>query len=127
MYVFSQSASDSSVELERLRQLARTAQIINSRLSLEQVLNEVIDTVVALTGAERGFIVLQDQTSGHFAISVARKINQSDLESEAMRVSRTILEQVIQSGESILTTNAQDDPRFADVESVVDLRLRSLL
>jgi PAS domain S-box-containing protein len=127
LYVFSQSASDSSVELERLRQLARTAQIINSRLSLEQVLNEVIDTVVALTGAERGFIVLQDQTSGQFAISVARKINQSDLESEAMRVSRTILEQVIQSGESILTTNAQDDPRFADVESVVDLRLRSLL
>ncbi|MCS6871935.1 MAG: adenylate/guanylate cyclase domain-containing protein [Anaerolineae bacterium] len=127
LYVLSQSASDSSLELQRLRQLARTAQIINSRLSLDQVLNEVIDTVVALTGAERGFIVLKEQASGQFVIKVARKFDQGDFETEAMRVSRTILEQVIQSGESVLTTNAQDDPRFADVESVFDLRLRSLL
>jgi PAS domain S-box-containing protein len=127
LLAFSQRASDSSVELQQLRELARTSQIINSKLSLDQVLNDVIDTVVTLTGAERGFIMLQDVQSKRFVIGVARKINQSDLETEEMRVSRTVLEYVIQNGEPILTTNAQDDPRFADSESVFDLRLRSLL
>ncbi len=127
LYAFSQLASDSGVELQRLRELARTAQIINSKVRLDQVLNDVIDTVITLTNAERGFIMLQDYVSGHFEISVARKINQNDLEAEEMSVSRTVIQRVVEEGVPILTTNAQDDPRFADAESVFDLRLRSLL
>ncbi len=127
LYAFSQLASDSGVELQQLRQLARTAQVINSKLRLDQVLNDVIDTVITLTNAERGFIMLQNYKSGQFEISVARKINQSDLEAEEMNISRTVIQGVVEEGMPILTTNAQDDPRFADAESVFDLRLRSLL
>ncbi|RMF53634.1 MAG: adenylate/guanylate cyclase domain-containing protein [Chloroflexota bacterium] len=128
LYAFSLRASDGHTELAQLGHLARTGQIINSKRSLDQALNEVIDTVVALTGAERGLIMLQDATnSQQFVVSVARKINQNDLEADEMRVSRTALEQVIRTGEPILTVNAQADPRFADSESVFDLSLRSLL
>lgn len=127
LFAFSQSASDSSLELQQLRHLARITQIINSTLSLDQVLNDVIDTVVSLTNAQRGFIVLQDPHSQEFVLSVARKIALDDLDKEAMRLSRTAVERVIHSGEPLLVTDAQSDPRFAESESVLDLSLRSLL
>ncbi|MFN7211125.1 MAG: GAF domain-containing protein, partial [Aggregatilineales bacterium] len=127
LFTFSQSASDSSLELQQLRHLARITQIINSTLSLDQVLNDVIDTVVSLTNAQRGFIVLQDPHSQEFVLSVARKIAQDDLDKEAMRLSRTAVQRVIQSGEPLLVTDAQSDPRFTESESVLDLSLRSLL
>lgn len=127
LFAFSQSASDSSLELQQLRHLARITQIINSTLSLDQVLNDVIDTVVSLTNAQRGFIVLQDPHSQEFVLSVARKIALDDLDKEAMRLSRTAVERVIHSGSPLLVTDAQSDPRFAESESVLDLSLRSLL
>lgn len=127
LFTFSQTASDSNVELQQLRHLARTAQVINSALSLEQVLNDVIDTVVALTGAERGFIVLDDPTSQQLLLSVARKISQEDLEKSAMRISRTAVKQVVHSGEPLLVIDAQNDPHLAESESVLDLNLHSLL
>src|SRR5690349_18790433 len=55
---------DVQVELQQLRELARTTEIINSLLDLDLVLNDVIDTVISLTGAERGYIVLKDQKTG---------------------------------------------------------------
>lgn len=127
LFTFSQNASDSSLELQQLRHLARITQIINSTLSLDQVLNDVIDTVVSLTNAQRGFIVLQDPHSQEFVLSVARKIALDDLDKEAMRLSRTAVERVIHSGEPLLVTDAQSDPRFAESESALDLSLRSLL
>jgi hypothetical protein len=49
-----------SLEAEnaRLRALADTASVINSSLDLSSVLNEVMDTIIRLTGAERGFLLL---------------------------------------------------------------------
>ena len=51
-----------SVELDQLRALAETTALLNSSLDLNQVLNEVMDKVIALTRAERGYIVLRDPT-----------------------------------------------------------------
>src|SRR5512143_2010443 len=42
-------------EVSRLRALVETSSVINSSLALTTVLNEVMDTIIRLTGAERGF------------------------------------------------------------------------
>jgi len=48
-------ASDAT-ELEQLRALAETTALVNSSLDVNQVLREVMDTVIALTGAERAIL-----------------------------------------------------------------------
>ncbi len=115
------------VELEQLGALAQTTALINSSLDLNEVLNEVMDTVIRLTGAERGYIVLRDEDSGELEFRVARNLDRETLERGEFIVSRTVVRQVAETGQPVLTTNAQADPAYSTQESVVIHALRSIL
>jgi PAS domain S-box-containing protein len=115
------------IELNRLHALAETSALINSSLGLDEVLNRVMDTVIALTGAERGYIMLRDEESGDLNVQVARNLDKETLEQSAFIVSRSVANKVAETGEPVVTTNAQSDPRFAHQESVVSYSLRSIL
>jgi putative nucleotidyltransferase with HDIG domain len=99
---------------------------INSSLGLKRVLEEVMDSLIALMRAERGFLMLRD-SSGELSVRIARGIDHVNLEEEAFIVSRTIVGKVASTGEAILTTNAQEDPRFQNQMSVAAYQLRSIL
>ncbi len=115
-------------DLEAYKNLARTAALINSSLELDQVLNEVMDTVISLTNAERGYLVLvQPESGGELAFKVARNIGRETLEEADFAVSRSVVRQVAVDGEPVLTTDASEDPRFSGQESVVHYNLRSIL
>ncbi len=113
-------------ETARLRALADTSGVINSSLDLSSVLNEVMDTIIRLTGAERGFLMLKNER-GELQFRIARNLERESLDSSAFQVSRTVLSQVAASGEPVVTTNAQADPRFSAQESVVGYNLRSIV
>lgn len=115
------------IELTRLRALADTSALINSSLGLDEVLNRVMDTVIRLTDAERGYIVLRDEHNGSMMIRVARNLDRETIERSSFTVSRSVVNSVAQTGTPVVTTNAQSDPRFAEQESVVSYSLRSIL
>jgi PAS domain S-box-containing protein len=117
-----------SLEAEnaQLRALADTSSVINSSLDLNSVLNQVMDTIIRLTSAERGFLMLKDER-GELQFRIARNVDRESLDSSAFQVSRTVLGQVAESGEPVVTTNAQADPRFSAQESVVGYNLRSIV
>jgi len=106
--------------------LANISQVINSSLHLDDVLRIVMDTIVRLTGAERGFLMLHDQ-AGELSIQVARNWEKETLEASEAALSHTVVNQVLDEGQPILTTNAQQDPRFDSQESIISLNLRSIL
>lgn len=114
-------------ELARYRTLADTAAQLAASLDVQQVLDEAMDSVIALTGAERGYILLRDEDTGEMVFSVARNLDRETLDESGFMVSHTIVEQVIASGQPVVTTNAQDDPRFATQQSVMFFALRSIL
>ncbi|NLX12009.1 MAG: GAF domain-containing protein [Chloroflexi bacterium] len=119
--------ADESIELEQLRALAETTALINSSLDLDQVLNEVMDTVIALTHAERGYIVLRDEDTGEMTFRIARNLDRETIDEGGFIVSRTIVDEVARTGQPVVTTNAQSDPRFSAQESVLIYALRSIL
>jgi PAS domain S-box-containing protein len=106
--------------------LANISQVVNSSLHLDQVLRIVMDTIVRLTGAERGFLMLRD-TDGELRIHIARNWEQETFEASENALSRTVVDRVLIDGQPILTTNARQDPRFDHQESVISLDLRSIL
>jgi PAS domain S-box-containing protein len=114
-------------ELNQLRGLAETSALITSTLELSDVLNQVIDRVIELTGAERGYIVLKSETTGELEFRVARGLDRADLADEDFVISRTIVDQVATTGESLLTESAKDDDRFKEGKSIVNLKLLSIL
>ena len=74
-----------------LRRLLSLSRRLNSELRLTPLLDEVIDAVIELTNAERGFLLLY-QDHGGLDVLVARNFDHSSLTGEDVRVSRSIAE-----------------------------------
>jgi PAS domain S-box-containing protein len=109
-----------------LRALAQIGSLVNSSLELDEVLRIVMDNIVRLTRAERGFLVLRNE-KGEMVTQVARNWEQESIKSAEAATSRTVVQRVVDSGEPIITTNAQDDRRFSGQASIVAMNLRSIL
>ena len=114
-------------EHSRLAALYRVSQALGTSLNLDEVLNQVMDAVIGLTGAERGFLMLVEGESDEIIVRVGRNMEQETLQKEDMEFSRTVIRTVLDTGEGVVTTNAQTDPRFAEQESVISLALRAIL
>ncbi|MBN1976419.1 MAG: GAF domain-containing protein [Anaerolineae bacterium] len=114
-------------EREELEALYGVSEAIGSSLNLPQVLNEVMDQIIRLTGAERSFLMLVDPATGELEFQAARNMDRETIASSSFEISRTIVNQVANTGKPIVTTNAQMDPRFKTRESVIGYSLRSIL
>jgi adenylate cyclase len=113
-------------ERNNLRALADIGRVVNSSLELNEVLRVVMDTIVRLTGAERGFLMLKDD-QGQLTTRVARNWEQESINNNELSVSGTVIHRVVSEGQPVLTTNAQEDPRFGGHESIIAYHLRSIL
>ncbi len=119
-----------SARLKALRALSDTAALINSSQGTDEVLNQVMETVIKLTGAERGYIVLKNRKTGELEFRVARGIEVEQAANGTgggVLISRSIVNQVADTGEPVLTDNASQDSNFASHQSIVGFQLRSIL
>lgn len=116
-----------ATQLDQMTGLLRTFSLITSSLELDKVLDEVMDTVIGLTGAERAYLVLHDVKTGQLDIAVARNWDRETLSEGDAGFSRSVVQQAMEHGEAIITTNAATDDRFQNVLSVVNAQLRSIL
>lgn len=110
----------------QLKALMGVGNMINSSLGKERVLQEVMDSLIALMHAERGFLMLR-QRNGELRPVIARGIAHINLVEKEFEFSRTIVRRVTDSCETVLTTNAQEDPRFEDQISIAAYQLRSII
>ena len=120
------STDPSRLSDDRLTLLYRLSRTFNSSLDLEQVLNSVMDEVIAALNAERGFVMLRE-VDGTLSFSVARGLDRTTVEGPGFQVSRGVVDHVAQEGQPVLTSDAQRDDRFSMRESVKGLGLRSIL
>jgi adenylate cyclase len=120
------ASTNAQRELEKARTLGRVAEAVNSSLELDVVLRTVLDTAVEVMHAERGFLVIADE-DGELKLTTTFGIDRATVEGDDMRPSHTIVRRVFESGEPIVTTDAQQDPRFNVNVSVRALRLRSII
>lgn len=100
--------------------------VLNSSLDLTKTLGLVMDSLINLTGAERGCLMLLDE-EGNLEIKAAQSFDQESVDAFELELSHTVVQEAVETGQPVLTTNAQRDPRFSDQESVIDYRLRSII
>jgi adenylate cyclase len=120
------SSTNLERELTKLRTLGRVAETVNSSLELDVVLRHVLDTAVEVMKAERGFVMIAD-AGGKLELTTTYGIDRATVEGDDMRPSQTTVRRVFETGEPIVTTDAQQDPRFNVNLSVRALRLRSII
>lgn len=111
---------------DRLALLYRLSQTFNSSLDLTEVLNSVIDEIISILHAERGFIMLIESDGGQ-TFRAARGLDQQTIDQPQSQVSQSVVRKAAQEGLPILTSDAQADSRFNMRESIMLLGLRSVL
>jgi len=120
------TATNAERELAKLHTLGRVAETVNSSLELDVVLRRVLDTAVEVMKAERGFVMIADGND-ELELTTTYGIDRATVEGDDMRPSQTTVRRVFETGEPIVTTDAQQDPRFNINLSVRALRLRSIV
>ncbi len=114
-------------EQEQLKAFQELGAVINSSLNLDRVLGTVMDSIIRLTKADRSLLLLKDEETGQLDIKVYGNMDQETIEKPSFEISRSIVRSVYESGEPVVTMNAQSDPRFAAQESIISYNLRSIL
>jgi len=118
-------------EIERSRRLldviSRVGLALLSPLSLDEVLRQIVGLVVEAVPAERAFLFLRS-AQGDLRCKVAcyRGQEPSAVE-QVVRISRSITEEVVERGRSVLTIDAQADERFRRSDSILLSGIRSIL
>src|SRR6185369_7710394 len=69
-----------------LQALAGIGQVVNSTLEVDEVLQIVMDTIVRLMGAERGFLMLRDE-QGEMGTRIARNWEQEAVNQNEFAIS----------------------------------------
>jgi PAS domain S-box-containing protein len=119
---------EEQTELGQLRALADMSAGVTTSLDVDTVLEEAMDIVIALTRAERGYIILLSETD-EYIYRVRRDTTRSEHEVATRKpeVSTTILKHVIETREPLLADNAFQDARLAEGASIANYALRSVL
>lgn len=97
---------------ELLGLISKVGVALLSASGLDETLNQVASLVFEAVPAERCVIMLRDDTDGSMQIKVARIRGKEEV-IEEVRISRSVMDEVLKNGKSVLTADAQHDPRFA--------------
>ena len=118
--------SSMSSRTDLLGLISKVGIALLSSSGLDDTLDQVATLVFDAVPAERVVIMLRDEkTEGEMLIKVARTRG-SDSKIGEVRVSRAIIHEVVTNGQSVLTSDAQQDPKFAS-QTIILQGIRSVL
>ncbi|MDY7040404.1 MAG: GAF domain-containing protein, partial [Chloroflexota bacterium] len=120
------------VGLERriadLERLVRVSLMLNSTLSLEPLLETIIQVVTELTETEDCSIMLLDDKTGKLHFRAARRMRREELEQIAVPLDNSIAGWIFREDKPLLIRDAQKDARFyQEVDEKLDFLTRSII
>jgi serine phosphatase RsbU (regulator of sigma subunit)/pSer/pThr/pTyr-binding forkhead associated (FHA) protein len=122
------------VQDDVLAVISRVSLTLLSPLSLDETLRQVLECVFEVVSADRGYVMLleppEDDPEAEPELVCKAMKTRSPMgtnDSADVELSRSISEQVLKQGASVLTSDAQQDPRFQERRSVVLGGLRSVM
>ena len=119
------SLAISSTAEVKLRALIDISRSLSRSVRLDTVLPTVLDNLFELfVQADRGFIILQNDDG--VLIPRHTKLRRGD-DDRMIRLSKTIIDEVVNAKKAILSADTMDDQRFALSESIADFRIRSFV
>ncbi len=120
--------SGSAYSLEKshkqLLSLLEISQEVSSTFNLSHLLEKIVDYMFQVMLIERAIIMLTQGAGLPLPMKVAVR---RGMRSDAIPVSRTIVNTVLHDRVSVATANALEDPRFRTRDSVVEQQIRSAM
>ncbi len=114
------------MKLQAYRRLLDFSEALGEAKDVPALLERLMDEIIGLTRAAKGFLVLLDEESRP-AVRVARGLKGQNLDEAVGELSDTILARVFRSKRPLVVSNALEDTEFNSSLSVINLRLTSVM
>ncbi len=108
--------------LGKFEMLSDITKNLNSTLDLNALLTDIVDSVIKLADADRGFLMLADKED-ELQFRIARDMNEQSLNQKDFEVSHSIIRDVFEKGDPLFISNVAENEQFKNQKSVIDLRL----
>lgn len=100
---------------------------LSSSLDLDYVVEEILDTVLHLTGGERAILFLTHAEGHKVELQAARDWEQRNLAKDNLSISNSVVQDVVATRQAVITTDVQKDLRIQKTDSIVMNELRSII
>ncbi|QDT56816.1 Phosphoserine phosphatase RsbU [Caulifigura coniformis] len=110
----------------KLKGILEISRSLAGTVSIEKMLPRILDSLFSIfPGADRGCILLKNESDGKM-VPRAMKHRRGDSD-ETVKLSRTVLQAVMDEKKAILSADAGSDARFQAAESISSLSIRSMM
>src|SRR3954451_1578472 len=123
--VTDETAAKTMAELNSYKKLFEFSQKLMASYDLPTLLDQLLDVVIQVTTADKGFIVLME--SGEPVVKVARNLRRETISDAVSHLSDSILAKVVKTRKPVIISDALSDDEFKNSLSVVNLKLTSVM
>ena len=115
-----------TTDLDRLHHLLQASRSVASTLELNELLLRIVDAVVRVASADRGFLMLCRE-DGKLHFEIARSKDETTVPPEEFQISWSVAEEAAHRRETVWVPDAMGSSLFADRKSVRELSLRTVV
>jgi two-component system, NtrC family, sensor kinase len=108
----------------RMAVLYRAATLMGTIFDLDVLFREILGLIFEALPVRRGFVIILDSESGEPEVHGSYSLEPAD---QGPPLSRTLIQHVFDNKSSILTTDAQDDSRFDQADSIIGHQIHSAM
>ncbi|NLS96165.1 MAG: FHA domain-containing protein [Planctomycetaceae bacterium] len=109
-----------------LQAMYRAALAVSQTLDIDKLLHRIMELIFESVEADRGCVMLTDADTGRLQPKVQRTRRNSK-DGDRITISETILDYVMENGEGVLTSDAQQDDRWNPAASIVRMGIREAI
>lgn len=114
-------------DYEKLRIAHELSQSIGVEMDLEVLLQKILDKAFEIFPADRGVILLRPEESDNLVPMVVKSRQGEDGDVDDVRISQTILNEVCEEKQAVLSSDAMSDSRFSGSHSIILGQIRSTM
>ncbi len=118
-------AAETVADVDAYQKLHEFSARLMEKHDLGELLEALMDSIVEITNADKGFLILVD--GEELDIKVARNLKKENIADAISQLSDSIIAKTIQSKKPVIISDAMNDDEFANSKSVMKLKLTSVI
>jgi transcriptional regulator with GAF, ATPase, and Fis domain len=118
-------AARTAVEMAPYRKLFEFSSRLLGKYDLHELLQELMDAVIAVTNADKGFLILLENND--LRVKVARNVRSENIDDAVSQLSDSIIAKVVKTRRPLIISDALKDDEFSSSMSVINLKLCSVM
>jgi transcriptional regulator with GAF, ATPase, and Fis domain len=118
-------AAETMADLDAYSKLYDFSARLLQKHDLSDLLNELMDSVIEITSADKGFLILME--GDLIDVKVARNLKRENIADALSQLSDSIVAKVIETRRPVVISDAMNDEEFSSSQSIIKLRLTSVI